>query len=75
MYGYYREKLHVHHFLELKGLELRDIPQDINNNFSSLVQKAKITTLSKNYITSYSVYNKTLIITSAHKYKKQKSQL
>ena len=49
MYGYYREKLHVHHFLELKGLELRDIPQDINNNFSSLVQKAKITTLNKNW--------------------------
>ena len=49
MYGYYWEKLHVNHFLELKGLELRDIPQDINNNFSSLVQKAKITTLDKNW--------------------------
>ena len=35
MYGYYREKLHVNHFLELKGLEPRDTPQDINNNFSS----------------------------------------
>ena len=44
MYGYYREKLHVHHFSELKSLELRDVPQDINNNFCQL-----ISTKSKNH--------------------------